>query len=501
MARNEKKPSKVVKRKTALSAKSRKKEPLFVWPPDATKDALTEAGLANLWQVADCGELPQSVAYSVKLAVEECVRARIIKAALIDFRAIVETIYVQRPRENDPQWDRLLDAINAAGKAMGAEPEREEDMPRPDKAIPASLAAAVRAYVDAEDDDRVDEWDVMVAALERAEAESCSDKATLDAWHVKRIGELCERNAELHERIAELEAQRPANAVPYEQQSAEWRAGYDEAAAVAHTRQADLRRQLRDARAHRSTKVGIGSHDHIAFWEAVNAYAAARGGDMGLVTNEIHEAVVRVERAVVDFHGVPYADQHRAKLKVCGKPGPSPDFTCRLEPHEGVCTDFDWTPSPTNAEQKVDSSYPDEVTQAFINGREVGRREGLCVGDTVTVASHALFKYRHRTGVIRELKGPEARVEIDGILVDRWFYQTDLHRIPVETWTDHGKEIKALQTEVLRWRSLYLDKPEDRLYHASDNTWWRRDDTRPGGVGSLVRADPPPGWVDKSEER
>ena len=28
----------------------------------------------------------------------------------------------------------------------------------------------------------------------------------------------------------------------------------------------------------------------------------------------------------------------------CGKPGPSPAFTCRLPPHEGSCFEFDWTP-------------------------------------------------------------------------------------------------------------------------------------------------------------
>lgn len=36
----------------------------------------------------------------------------------------------------------------------------------------------------------------------------------------------------------------------------------------------------------------------------------------------------------------------------------------------------------------------------------------------------------------------------------------------------------------------YLDQPEDRLWHAEDGTWWRRDDSR--GLGTLVRAEPPP---------
>lgn len=34
--------------------------------------------------------------------------------------------------------------------------------------------------------------------------------------------------------------------------------------------------------------------------------------------------------------------------------------------------------------------------------------------------------------------------------------------------------------------SCFCDKPEDRLYHAKDRTWWRRDEK-----GRLKRADPP----------
>lgn len=37
------------------------------------------------------------------------------------------------------------------------------------------------------------------------------------------------------------------------------------------------------------------------------------------------------------------------------------------------------------------------------------------------------------------------------------------------------------------------DKPEDRMYHAEDSTWWQR-------VGNNWRqADPPPGWEKKKE--
>lgn len=53
------------------------------------------------------------------------------------------------------------------------------------------------------------------------------------------------------------------------------------------------------------------------------------------------------------------------------------------------------------------------------------------------------------------------------------------------------KRIEELEEENRRWRALYLDKPEDRLWHDADGTWWARDDTRPTGVGSLVRAAPP----------
>jgi hypothetical protein len=58
--------------------------------------------------------------------------------------------------------------------------------------------------------------------------------------------------------------------------------------------------------------------------------------------------------------------------------------------------------------------------------------------------------------------------------------------------------IEKLLDEVALWRRCYLDKPEDRLYHASDKTWWRRDDTNV--VGRLLRADPPPEVQDTDKE-
>lgn len=54
--------------------------------------------------------------------------------------------------------------------------------------------------------------------------------------------------------------------------------------------------------------------------------------------------------------------------------------------------------------------------------------------------------------------------------------------------------IAELRSEVRQWRSLYLDQPEDRLYHAKDDTWWTRIDNTYLGVGALYRAKPPPGY-------
>lgn len=41
--------------------------------------------------------------------------------------------------------------------------------------------------------------------------------------------------------------------------------------------------------------------------------------------------------------------------------------------------------------------------------------------------------------------------------------------------------------ELARLAQTCCDKPEDRMYHANDGTWWRRDGTR------WVSADPPTG--------
>ncbi len=55
---------------------------------------------------------------------------------------------------------------------------------------------------------------------------------------------------------------------------------------------------------------------------------------------------------------------------------------------------------------------------------------------------------------------------------------------------DLSGNLAGYRVALARFERCYLDKPEDRLYHAEDGTWWRRDDSR--GTGTLVAADPPP---------
>ena len=50
------------------------------------------------------------------------------------------------------------------------------------------------------------------------------------------------------------------------------------------------------------------------------------------------------------------------------------------------------------------------------------------------------------------------------------------------------QEILELQ-EKAKFAAICCDNPADRMYHAEDQTWWRR-------IGNRWRAsDPPPGWV------
>lgn len=61
------------------------------------------------------------------------------------------------------------------------------------------------------------------------------------------------------------------------------------------------------------------------------------------------------------------------------------------------------------------------------------------VGAIVTMTSDALVEYRHRVGVVRELRGREARVELSGVLVDRWFYLDHLMLVPGEQRSNEAK--------------------------------------------------------------
>lgn len=53
----------------------------------------------------------------------------------------------------------------------------------------------------------------------------------------------------------------------------------------------------------------------------------------------------------------------------------------------------------------------------------------------------------------------------------------------IDALTKERDELKA-------WNMMILDKPEDRLYHAADRTWWKRD-VDWTGAARLVRADAP----------
>jgi len=49
------------------------------------------------------------------------------------------------------------------------------------------------------------------------------------------------------------------------------------------------------------------------------------------------------------------------------------------------------------------------------------------------------------------------------------------------------KKVEKLEMDLAMERAIWCDKPEDRLYHAADRTWWRRAPS-----GDPVRAAPPP---------
>lgn len=82
--------------------------------------------------------------------------------------------------------------------------------------------------------------------------------------------------------------------------------------------------------------------------------------------------------------------------------------------------------------------------------------------------------------------------------------QDILVSIKVELHDAYEEQFESLQGVIKMWERLYLDRPEDRLWHAKDRTWWKRlhgtakmSRQKFEGVDiipeySLYRADPPP---------
>jgi hypothetical protein len=48
--------------------------------------------------------------------------------------------------------------------------------------------------------------------------------------------------------------------------------------------------------------------------------------------------------------------------------------------------------------------------------------------------------------------------------------------------------LESVESALAHERAIWCDKPEDRLYHAEDQTWWERDEE-----GEPHRAEPPLG--------
>jgi len=57
------------------------------------------------------------------------------------------------------------------------------------------------------------------------------------------------------------------------------------------------------------------------------------------------------------------------------------------------------------------------------------------------------------------------------------------------------KDLKKAEWDLQTERDLWCDKPEDRLYHAADKSWWQRDQQ----TLSPKRAEPPQEIVDMAE--
>ena len=59
----------------------------------------------------------------------------------------------------------------------------------------------------------------------------------------------------------------------------------------------------------------------------------------------------------------------------------------------------------------------------------------------------------------------------------------------VAAWNMRCLGVVFLAPEATQFADTCCDKPEDRMWHAADNTWWRRVGNR------WVSAEAPPGWV------
>jgi len=49
-----------------------------------------------------------------------------------------------------------------------------------------------------------------------------------------------------------------------------------------------------------------------------------------------------------------------------------------------------------------------------------------------------------------------------------------LEPLDVETQGELIKALDAANHEIMMWRGLWCDQPEDRLWHDKDRTWWKR---------------------------
>lgn len=98
---------------------------------------------------------------------------------------------------------------------------------------------------------------------------------------------------------------------------------------------------------------------------------------------------------------------------------------------------------------------------------------------------------KYKRGLQKSVKKLKLSTKVADLLVK---IGTELHEAYME-------QLEAQDNTIQAWERLYLDQPEDRLYHAKDKTWWRRmhgtekeflKATRPDHKEyNLYRAEPP----------